>query len=86
MTDERRLDLKGLNCPLPVLKARRALARLPAGTRLAVEATDPMSAIDIPHMCAEDGHDLIETRRDGRLLVFVIVAGPQPKRPENPET
>lgn len=80
------LDLRGLNCPLPVLKTRRVLARLSAGTRLAVTATDPMSAIDIPHMCAEDGHALVEMQRDERALTFVIVRGDQPNRPEKPET
>ncbi|MEJ1160266.1 sulfurtransferase TusA family protein [Prosthecomicrobium sp. N25] len=83
-----RLDLKGLNCPLPVLKTRRRLDGMAPGTRVLVEATDPMSAIDIPHMVAEDGHRLVETRRAERVLTFLIErgAGAQPKRPEKPET
>lgn len=85
--DPVRLDLVGLNCPLPVLKSRRALGRLEPGARLEVTASDPLAEIDIPHMCAEDGHRLIEQRRDGTRAVFLIERGPnQEKRPENPET
>ncbi|PRD44398.1 response regulator SirA [Phyllobacterium phragmitis] len=54
-------DLKGLNCPLPVLKTRRKLQDMPAGTCLWVETSDPLAAIDMPHFCAENGHRLIET-------------------------
>ncbi len=55
-------DLKGLNCPLPVLKARRRLSDLPAGTRLWLETTDPLAVIDIPAFCQENGHQLIESQ------------------------
>ncbi len=54
-------DLKGLNCPLPVLKARKKLAGMRAGSRLWLETTDPLAAIDIPAFCAESGHTLVET-------------------------
>ncbi|MGD9913001.1 MAG: sulfurtransferase TusA family protein [Rhizobiaceae bacterium] len=54
-------DLKGLNCPLPVLKARKRLAGMRAGSRLWLETTDPLAAIDIPAFCNEDGHRLVET-------------------------
>ena len=53
------LDARGLACPLPVLKARKALLQLAPGRRLLVEATDPLAAIDIPHLCEEAGHRLI---------------------------
>jgi tRNA 2-thiouridine synthesizing protein A len=53
------LDARGLACPLPVLKARKVLAGLGRGRRLFVETTDPMAAIDIPHLCAESGHRLV---------------------------
>lgn len=55
-------DLKGLNCPLPVLKARKRLAGLAPGTRLWLETTDPLAVIDIPVFCTESGHRLIETQ------------------------
>lgn len=54
-------DLKGLNCPLPVLKAKKRLARMRPGGRLWLETTDPLAALDIPAFCAESGHALVET-------------------------
>lgn len=66
------LDLKGLMCPLPVLKARKALQRLPAGALLEVEATDPAAAIDFPHFCGESGHELVSQSREGEVLRFTI--------------
>jgi len=62
MTDPVVYDLKGLKCPLPVLKTRRRLADLPPGALLVIETTDPLAVIDIAHFCNEDGHALIETR------------------------
>jgi len=53
-------DLRGLNCPLPVLKARKRLARMRPGSRLWLETTDPLAAIDIPAFCSEAGHRLVE--------------------------
>ena len=53
------LDLRGLNCPLPVLKMRRRLMTVAPGGRLLVETTDPLAAIDIPAFCNEDGHRLL---------------------------
>ncbi len=68
------LDARGLTCPLPVLKARRALARLDAGAALVVAATDPMAAIDLPHLCTTDGHRLVAMQRGERLSLYVIAA------------
>lgn len=70
-----RLDLRGLKCPYPVLKARKALARLRPGARLVVEATDPMAAIDLPHFCSEAGHRLVERSCEEGILRFVIERG-----------
>jgi tRNA 2-thiouridine synthesizing protein A len=50
------LDLRGLKCPLPAMLARKALAKLPPGTSLTVLADDPLSVVDIPHMCHGEGH------------------------------
>jgi len=66
------LDLKGLKCPLPVLKTRKALAGLPSGHELTVMTTDPMAAIDIPHFCNESGNELLTTNIDGNDGTFVI--------------
>lgn len=54
-------DLKGLNCPLPVLKAKRRLSGMKAGARLWLETTDPLAVIDIPAFVGEAGHRLIES-------------------------
>jgi len=72
MTDTS-LDLSGLKCPLPALKTRKALQRLDPGDSLVVTCTDPMAAIDIPHLLQETGDTLIEQRGGGHsALVFRI--------------
>ena len=55
-------DLRGLNCPLPVLRTRKRLAAMDAGMRLAIETTDPLAVIDIPAFCRDDGHLLIASK------------------------
>jgi tRNA 2-thiouridine synthesizing protein A len=60
------LDLRGLACPLPVLKTRKALQPLASGQRLLVEASDPLAAIDIPHFVSQSGDRLVvEATEDG---------------------
>jgi tRNA 2-thiouridine synthesizing protein A len=75
MTAEVVLDLKGLKCPLPVLRSRQALKALAPGALLVVEANDPMAVLDIPHMCNEDGHRLVSVERLEDLARFVIARG-----------
>lgn len=67
------LDLRGLKCPLPVLHTRRALARANPGTRLVVRCTDPMSAIDIPHLAHETGHVLEQQSIENGELTFRLL-------------
>ncbi|AWC22234.1 sulfurtransferase TusA family protein [Aminobacter sp. P9b] len=55
-------DLRGLNCPLPVLKAKRRLADMAVGSQLWLETTDPLAVIDIPAFCQDAGHRLVETK------------------------
>jgi tRNA 2-thiouridine synthesizing protein A len=74
-TADAMLDARDLACPLPVLWARKRLAGLPAGARLLVEATDPMAALDLPHLCREDGHRLLASDAEGRILRFLIEKG-----------
>jgi tRNA 2-thiouridine synthesizing protein A len=68
-------DLRGLKCPLPVLRSRKKLAALKAGDILTVETTDPLAVIDIAHMCNEDGHSLVETVAVDKGHRFRIVKG-----------
>ena len=73
--DETALDLRGLKCPLPVLKTRRHMRDLAAGTLIRIETTDPLAVIDIPHYCREDGHQLLESAPVEGGHVFVIAKG-----------
>jgi tRNA 2-thiouridine synthesizing protein A len=66
------LDLRGLKCPLPVLKTQQKLAKLPSGSVIAVETTDLLAAVDIPHFCHEDGHELVSQERTATGHRFVI--------------
>jgi tRNA 2-thiouridine synthesizing protein A len=66
------LDLRGLRCPLPALKTRKALSRVAAGARLRVECTDPLAVIDIPHLIQTTG-DVLETQSEAAgVFVFQI--------------
>ncbi len=69
---ETTMDLSGLLCPLPVLKARKKLNNMVSGAVLVVTATDPMAAIDIPHFCNEQGHKLESKSVVGTTLTFRI--------------
>ncbi|MGH7153764.1 MAG: sulfurtransferase TusA family protein [Acetobacteraceae bacterium] len=66
------LDLKGLNCPLPVLRANRALRGMAAGERLRVLATDRASIADFQAYCRETGHALLAWSEDAGVLSFLI--------------
>ena len=67
-----KLDLIGLKCPQPVLRTRRALKQLSPGDRLEVHCSDPLAAIDIPHLIAQTG-DRVETMlRQEATTVFLI--------------
>lgn len=66
------LDLRGLNCPLPALRTGKALRGLCDGALLIVECTDPLAAIDIPHLVRETG-DIIERQEatDGAIAFHI---------------
>ena len=66
------LDASGLECPLPVLKARKKLVSMASGQRLLLIATDAMTSIDVPHFCAEAGHKLIATETVDGTRRFLI--------------
>ncbi|HEX6103284.1 MAG TPA: sulfurtransferase TusA family protein [Alphaproteobacteria bacterium] len=73
------LDAKGLVCPLPVLRARKAIKALAIGQILEIHATDPASRLDVPHFCDATGNELIEMRKEGEVLIFRI------RKTERPE-
>ena len=71
------LDARGLLCPLPVLKARKRMKALAPGEELAMLADDPAAVIDVPHFCAEQGHELVaqEPGPDGATLYRIRKGG-----------
>jgi tRNA 2-thiouridine synthesizing protein A len=69
---EKTFDLRGLKCPLPVLRTRKALAGMGRGDILVVTCTDPLAGIDIPNLLRETGDALEETRNEARVMTFRI--------------
>lgn len=66
------LDVKGLNCPLPILRAKKALKDMPTGATLQVLATDPGAVKDFEAFCRITGNELLELTMDGKVYSFVI--------------
>jgi tRNA 2-thiouridine synthesizing protein A len=66
------LDAKGLNCPLPILKAKKTLASMDNGQTLEILATDPGSVKDFEAFCRTTGNRLVEHSEDGSTFRFVI--------------
>ena len=66
------LDAKGLNCPLPVLKAKLELNKMKPGEILFVEATDPHATVDFHAYCARAGHDILKTDKSSEVITFYI--------------
>jgi tRNA 2-thiouridine synthesizing protein A len=69
---EKTINLRGLKCPLPALRARKALTALAPGDLLIAECTDPLAAIDIPNLLNQTGDRLESSAQDGDVLVFRI--------------
>jgi TusA-related sulfurtransferase len=65
-------DLRGLKCPLPVLRTKKALAGLRSGDVLVVACTDPLAGIDIPNLLRETGDALEETHKEAAVMTFRI--------------
>ena len=66
------LDAKGLTCPLPILRTRKALKDLAPGALLEVQATDPGSMIDFKSYCEKTGDELVEAREEDGVFIFRI--------------
>ncbi len=66
------LDAKGLNCPLPILKAKKALKGVPEGEILEVQSTDPGSVADFQAFCRQTGNELTESTTEGDVYKFMI--------------
>lgn len=66
------LDTKGLNCPLPILKAKKALKDVPTGGTLEVQSTDPGSVADFEAFCRTTGNELLESKNQDGVFIFLI--------------
>ena len=71
MSDET-LDVRGLLCPMPVIRTQKAVRGLAAGSRLTVLCTDPGALHDIPAWCRVHGHRVISTEQAGEEIRIVI--------------
>ena len=72
MQAEKEIDTRGLNCPLPILKAKKALADMRSGDVLKVVSTDPGSMRDFKAFARQTGHELVEQTSDEREFVHVL--------------
>ena len=66
------LDAKGLNCPLPILKARKALKEVAMGGLLEIHATDPGAVADFRAFCRQTKNELVSSTEEGKVYKFVI--------------
>jgi tRNA 2-thiouridine synthesizing protein A len=66
------LDARGLNCPLPILRAKKSINELQAGQVLKIVATDPGAVKDFEAFCKQTGHELMNSREQGSEFVFMI--------------
>lgn len=69
---DKTLDAKGLNCPLPILKAKKTIGEVPVGGTLEVLSTDPGSVADFAAFCKTTGNDLVEQSEAGGVYRFLI--------------
>ena len=66
------IDTKGLNCPLPILRAKKAIRDVPAGGMLQVLATDPGAVKDFEAFCRSTGNQLVDWKEEGGVFTFNI--------------
>jgi tRNA 2-thiouridine synthesizing protein A len=69
---DRTMNLRGLKCPLPALRTRKALSGMVSGDLLVVECTDPLASLDIPNLLRETGDTLEDTAPGDEVTTFRI--------------
>lgn len=74
-TVDQELDARGLNCPLPILRAKKSIAALGAGQVLRILATDPGSVKDFDAFCKQTGNTLLASNQSGGDYEFLIRKG-----------
>lgn len=72
MSFDRELDVKGLSCPLPILRTKKALAEMTSGQVLRVLATDPGAVKDFIAFARQTGNELLEQKQDERVFEFLL--------------
>ena len=72
MQFDRDLDVKGLNCPLPILRTKKTLAEMDSGQVLRVLATDPGSLKDFPAFAKQTGNELVEQTEEDKVFVYFL--------------
>lgn len=72
MSFDAELDAKGLNCPLPILRAKKAIGELSSGQVLKIVATDPGSVKDFEAFCKQTGNELLSSSEAGGAFEFMI--------------
>jgi tRNA 2-thiouridine synthesizing protein A len=72
MPFDKELDARGLNCPLPILRAKKALADMQAGQVLKIVATDPGSVKDFEAFCKQTGHTLLNQSQAEKVYTFLM--------------
>lgn len=72
MQFDRDLDVKGLNCPLPILRTKKTLAEMDSGQILRVLATDPGALKDFPAFAKQTGNELVEQKEENRIFEFYL--------------
>lgn len=72
MNIDMELDARGLNCPLPILRAKKSIAQMSAGQVLKVTATDPGSVKDIEAFCKQTGNELLQSSDESGEFIFLL--------------
>ena len=72
MDFDKELDARGLNCPLPILRAKKALTELQSGQVLKIVATDPGSVKDFQAFSKQTGNELLSSAEDGKEFTFFM--------------
>jgi tRNA 2-thiouridine synthesizing protein A len=72
---EMELDTKGMNCPMPILKAKKAMKQLDKGNIIKILATDPGSVEDFGAFCRTGGHELVESSEADGVFTYIIKKG-----------
>ena len=72
MNIDKQIDTRGLNCPLPILRAKKALTDMQSGQLLKVVATDPGSLRDFQAFARQTGNELVEQQQQGEDIIHVL--------------